>query len=207
MNIQRWLALGILALSVACIATSNLWLTPLLEDDDEATATPDLTTTPGDPAAISEADLALTATVTATLNPIVAEMIEEAGQVAASDAPFIVYQGDFTSIDSLHQATGTVSIYQIGESRYVLRLDPFNVANGPDLHIYLTRQETPRTSTEVISNSLDLGLLESLTEAQNIDIPEGTRLQDYKSVAIYSKSLNLVFSTAKLVATRGGNTP
>lgn len=207
MNIQRWLALGMFALTVACVATSNLWLTPLLEDDDEATATPDLTTTVGTPPAISDEDLALTATVTATLDPIVAEMIEEAGQIAVGDAPFIVYQGEFTTIDALHQATGTVTIYQIGELRFVLRLDPFSVTTGPDLHIYLSKHEAPRTSTDVVSNSLDLGLLESLTEPQNIDIPDATRLQDYKSVVIYSKSLNLVFSTAKLVATRGGETP
>src|SRR5688572_16036180 len=128
MNVQRWLALGIFVLSLVCMATSNLWLAPMLEEDEEETPTPTAT----EVVEISEEELAQTASPTPTLNPILAEMVEEGVQAAASNYPIIVYAGDFTTVDSLYGAEGTATIWQTGEFSYVLRLDPFEVTNGPD---------------------------------------------------------------------------
>jgi hypothetical protein len=196
MNVQRWIAFGLVALSVACIASSDLWIGRFMDDDP----TPTPTATEAALSEIDDAELQLTGTVTPTLNPIIEEMLAQSGEVAISDQPFIVYSGDFAAVDSMHQAAGTVAIWQIGDGKYVLRLDPFNVTSGPDLHVLLAKPENPRTSTDAVMNSIDLGTLASPTATQNFEVPAGIRLQDYKSVVIYSRSLNLIYSTAKLIA-------
>lgn len=210
MNLQRWIALGMLALIAACIATSNVWLAYFQDEDEEGTPTPEGTITgePGE-AVVSDAEGAATAepelTATPTLNPIVVEMMEEAGEagLAVSNEPVVVLAGDFTSIDAMHQGTGTASIYRVGDTRHILRLDPFTVTNGPDLHVLLSRHEAPRTSTDALVGSVDLGALASPNAAQNFEIPAGTDLNQYKSVVIYSISFNIVYTTAKLEAVRG----
>jgi hypothetical protein len=209
MNLQRWIALGMLALLGACIATSNLWMSYFQDEDEEGTPTPEGTGT-GEPGEGSVADDAESTsepevTLTPTLNPIVVEMMEEAGEagVAVSNEPVVVLAGDFTSIDATHQGTGTASIYRVGDTRLILRLDPFTVTHGPDLHVLLSRHEDPRTSTDALVGSVDLGALASPSAAQNFEVPAGTDLNQYKSVVIYSISFNIVYTTAKLEAVRG----
>jgi hypothetical protein len=206
MNAQRWLALGIFALVVLCIATSNLWLARLRGNDEQTTPTPspqptlatgteEATPPPGAP----------TREPTATPNPIIAELIALATQpLGVGDEPFIIMAGDFTTIDIMHQAQGTASIYQMGDVQRILRLDPFTVSNGPDLHVILSQHAQPRTSAEaLLPDYVDLGILRSITGAQNYPIPDNTDLTRYRSVVIYSMSLNMVYSTATLTEVRG----
>ncbi len=206
MNIQRWIALGMLALLIACVATSSLWTAPFRDEvDEEPTATlqPDGSDLPPESAALSETPAAGTATP--TLNPIIEEMMATAGaeSVAMSNQPFVILAGDFTTIDATHQGTGTASIYQVGETQRVLRLDPFAVTSGPDLRVLLSTHPAPRTSTEALVGSIDLGPLRSATAAQNFEIPAGTSMDQYRSVVIYSLSFNIVYSTATLEPVRG----
>lgn len=207
-NAQRWIAVGMLAFVLLCALTSNVWM-PYLSDDDEPTATPPpagtvaagsvVTVTPS-PTFIGEA------TVQPTLDPVIVELMKETGieTLGVGDAPFVIMAGDFTVIDSMHRAEGTASIYQIGDLKRALRLDPFTVTSGPDLHVLLSQHPEPRTSAEALLPAhIDLGVLKVMSGAQNYDIPEGTPVKSYGSVVIYSKSLNLVFSTATLEQVRG----
>jgi hypothetical protein len=209
MNIQRWIALGMLVLIGVCAGTSNIWIASLTNDDDETTPTPDLTgTSQVAEVEAGDSEIIVAGTVTATLNPAVEAILADLGQDAASsNQPFVILTGDFTTIDSLHQGTGVVSIYQVGERRYVLRLDPFTVTNGPDLHVLLSAQPAPRTSTDALTGHLDLGALASNSVAQNFEIPAGTFLDVYKGVVIYSRSLNIVYTTAELETVRGDSNP
>src|SRR6185369_9806323 len=111
--------------------------------------------------------------------------------------------GDFIAIDATHQGSGTASIYQVGETRRVLRLDPLTVTTGPELHVLLAPHANPRTSTEALTGAIDLGPLASTTQAQNFELPPGTSLDTYKSVVIYSVSFNIVYTVATLEAVRG----
>ncbi|HEC22139.1 MAG TPA: hypothetical protein ENI95_04385 [Chloroflexi bacterium] len=209
MNTQRWLALGILILLVACIATSNLWLGSL-RGEEEPTPTPTEAAeehAPEGEAGDEEAGtpLPLTPTPEPTANPIVEELMA-AAQVEAlgvGDEVFIILAGDFTTIDALHRAEGTASVYQLGD-KLVLRLEPFTVTSGPDLHVILSQHEMPRTSAEaLLPTHVDLGLLQSTSGSQNYNIPDDVDLADYKSVVIYSTSLNIVYSSATLTQVRG----
>ncbi len=209
MNTQRWIAVGMIALLVMCILSSNLWLTPLLErDDEQPSPTPTATL-----AAESElftatptVDIALTLTPEPTLDPVVAEILDEMAfdeDVVGVD-PFVILHGDFTIVDSMHRGEGSALIYKISEQQYVLRLDPFNVTNGPDLRVILSQHEMPRTSTEaLLPDYLDLGALQNTLGAQNYEIPEIESIDKYNSVVIYSMSLNVVYTSATLEDVRG----
>ncbi len=210
MNSQRWIALGgVVALIGLCIAVRGLWhaRTSRGEGSSQPIAEEDATPESGASGtnATQESTSVPMGEATATLNPIVEEMMEALGEesTAIRNVPFVILAGDFTTIDAMHQAQGTASIYQAGEARYILRLDPLSVTNGPDLHVMLSPHQMPRTSTEALTGALDLGPLASNTAAQNFDIPAGTDLARYRSVVIYSLSLNVVYTTAELQTVRG----
>lgn len=204
MNAQRWLALGLVVLIVVCIATSNIWLTPLLERSEETPVTPTPQGTSG-----TEEDgtpFPLTPTPTPTLDPAIADIMADLGmeQMGVGIDPHIIMAGNFTTIDAMHRAEGMVSIYRFSETQRVLRLDPFSVTTGPDLHVLLSEHKAPRTSAEaLLPTYVDLGILRSASGAQNYEIPTETDLSRYHSVVIYSMSLNIVYSTATLSEVRG----
>jgi hypothetical protein len=210
MNTQRWIAVGMIALLVMCILSSNLWLTPLLERNEEQPSPTPTATLVAESELITPTptvDIILTLTPEPTLDPVVAEILEEIefeeDEVMGID-PFVVLHGDFTIVDSMHRGEGTAAIYKVSEQQYVLRLDPFNVTNGPDLRVILSRHEMPRTSTEaLLPDYLDLGALQNTLGAQNYEIPEIASIDKYNSVVIYSMSLNVVYSTATLTDVRG----
>ena len=208
MNAQRWIAVGMVALLVLCLASSGVWL-PFFAEDVTPTPTATLfavATTEREETPMPTLPFGVTITVQPTLDPVVVELMRETGleSLGVGDEPFITMAGDFTVIDPMHRAEGTASIYQIGDVKRALRLDPFTVANGPDLHVILSQHPEPRTSAETLLPShVDLGPLKGITGAQNYDIPDGVSMSMHKSVVIYSLSLNLVFSTATLEQVRG----
>lgn len=214
MNAQRWIALGAVVLIVACIASSNIWLTPLMagdaEDEDatltaEAAADAEGEEAEGEVTPTLESN-ALTPTPEPTLDPDVAAILEdlEMAELDVGIDPFVTRTGNFTTTDPAYQAEGSASIYQLSEAQRVLRLENFNITAGPDLRVILSQHEAPRTSAETLLPSyLDLGALKGTTGAQNYEIPEGEALDDYQSVVIYSMSLNVVYGTATLSDVRG----
>ena len=209
MNTQRWIALGMLVLIGVCIGTSNLWLASS-EEEEEPTPTP--TETPEED--LSDADQEATAIALltvepeATLNPVIVELLGELQieSLGAGDDPYVIMAGDFTVIDALHRGEGVASVYRITEQQRVLRLDPFSVTNGPDLHVVLSPHEIPRTSADaLLPIYIDLGVLKNTSGSQNYEIAENINLADYKSVVIYSFSFNIIYSTAPLTPVRGQN--
>lgn len=218
MNAQRWIAVGFLGLIALCIASSNLWLPffDLLGGDDEDDATPTPTGEvaeaegeegEGDGTGTPEA-VTVTETPEPTLDPVVAEMLAEieVEELGPGIDPFITRAGNFTTVDPMHRAEGTASLFRLSETQHVLRLDPFEVTSGPDLKVILSPSDNPRTSSEtMLPTHLNLGDLKSSSGAQNYPIPEGENISQYRSVVIYSMSLNIVYSSAPLTEVRGGS--
>lgn len=211
MNTQRWLALGILALVVLCVASSNVWLGVFRGAEDGEAEQPAATATATEAANEEETDEEVigglaTATPVPTVDPVVGELMEAAQmeELGVGDDPFVVMDGSFTTIDSLHRGEGTASLYELTDNLYVLRLEPFSIVAGPDLEVILSTHELPRTSAEALLPSyLDLGPLQSTEGSQNYSLPEGTDISPYKSVVIYSRSLNIIYTTATLAQVRG----
>ena len=210
MNAQRWIAFAMMLVIVAVIATSGIWL-PIIKNrkSSHPTPTPPPAGTAVDTATPTQGFVPMlvgTQTVVPTIDPVVIALMQETGLKAlgVGQNPVIVLGGEFTVVDDLHRATGTASIYKLGDKNRVLRLDPFEVTNGPDLRVFLSQNEQPRTSADaLLPTYVSLGSLKGPSGAQNYDIPVSVNLDLYKSVVIYSTSLDLVFSSAPLQQVRG----
>jgi hypothetical protein len=202
------MALTVLIIAAILVATNSVWLPIIIEDGEKNTPTPtevnaeSLTVTFDAilPTSVSQAGAA------PTVDPLLESLMEASGieQLAVGGEPFVVYAGEFTAIDPIHRADGTASIYNIGDTRRVLRLEPFNVTSGPDLHVLLSRHPEPRTSAEALQPLyIDLGPLQYTSEAQNFLIPDDVDITKYQSVVIYSTSTYVIYSTATLLQVRG----
>lgn len=228
MNAQRWITVGILGLVAACIATAGLWI-PLLPfgGDEVQVAEADLTATAQ--AALLPEAVEVTATPTSLasieqivsgevnamqdvaaeeeVDPVIADLLAalQKDTLAIGEDPFIIKVGNFVALDAMRKGEGTASVYQIGDMQWVLRLDPFSVTQGADLHVLLSQTREPRTSADaLLPKYIDLGPLQSISGVQNYAIPATIEFGKYKSVVIYSISLNIIYTTAPLDEVRGG---
>jgi len=109
--------------------------------------------------------------------------------------------GDFVTLDAVHTATGHVTLYRLSDNSSMLRFDNFTVSNGPDLKVYLCAATNPQTAADVQTGKLQfqVGALKGTIGAQNYAaIPSDLDLSRYKSVVIFSESLQAVYSSAAL---------
>jgi hypothetical protein len=134
------------------------------------------------------------------------EMMEASKQAASASEPMpapepkTLARGAFGDVDAVHKGKGTATVYRVGED-VVLRLDPFEVTNGPDLYVYLSGHAAPRNSGQLHEGAaLEVGRLKGNIGAQNYTLPSGTDLSTYKSVVVYCRRFSVVFSTAELTA-------
>lgn len=112
--------------------------------------------------------------------------------------PTVIAGGTFTEIDVLHTAKGTVTIYQLPDDSRLLRLEDFDVTNGPDLHIYLVRNPKPREQQDVGNDYIDLGALKGNVGNQNYQVPSEADLSAYRGIIVYSVQFGVIFSSAEL---------
>lgn len=110
-------------------------------------------------------------------------------------------RGTFTDADSFHKGSGLAHIVRRGPE-IVLRLEEFRVTNGPDLYVYLAAHPQPRSRADVDPGFLNLGRLRGNIGEQSYAIPAGTDLASFRSVVIYCRAFHVVFSTARLQASR-----
>ena len=114
-----------------------------------------------------------------------------------SPAAVALARGSFAGADSFHQGEGTVTVYRVG-AELILRLEPFRVTNGPDLHVILTKHARPRSREEVAAGYVEVAKLKGNLGSQNYTLPAGVRLEEYKAVVIYCKPFHVVFASAEL---------
>lgn len=108
---------------------------------------------------------------------------------------FVTRQGMFTEIDLIHKGSGLALIYPETAEGPILRLENFNVTRGPDLHVYLSRNENI-TSSDQLGDYYDLGVLKSSKGNQNYQLPSNH--SGFKSVVIWCKAFGVLFSSATL---------
>jgi hypothetical protein len=112
----------------------------------------------------------------------------------------IVRQGEFIELDALHSAKGNVSIYRSADGSTLLRFDDFAVVNGPVLTIYLSASVAPLTKEDLSSGTgeFTVALLKGTVGNQQYTIPSELNLSRYKSVVLYSPTIEMVYSYATL---------
>ncbi len=112
-------------------------------------------------------------------------------------APVILSEGDFYGADDFHQGKGDALVYQNQDGSYFLRLENFEVTNGPQLHVILGVEGNP-FNHDTLGDYLDLGPLKGNIGDQNYAIPAGTDLEAYGSVVIYCVPFRAIFAIAPI---------
>ena len=107
------------------------------------------------------------------------------------EGPVIAARGTFKDADSFHKGSGDAKIFALPDGTSLLRMENFQVTNGPDLFVYLATDDTA-------SDFVNLGRLKGNQGNQNYTIPEGTDLDKYNSVLIWCRAFSVLFSTADL---------
>lgn len=125
------------------------------------------------------------------------EMSEEMPK--AMMAAVKIKTGALRDADTFHKGSGQATIYRLSDGSHVLRLQDFNVTNGPALHVILTPNPAPATSADVKAEGyIDLGRLKGNIGNQNYHIPPGVNVSAQRSVVIYCKPFQVIFSVAPL---------
>ncbi len=122
------------------------------------------------------------------------EMAEDMPENDAAEDWIATHTGTFVGADAVHQGSGTATIYEMGAERF-LRFDPFEVTNGPDLHVLLVANPDGSGQRD-IAPYVDLGQLKGNIGAQNYEIPADVDLSEYNGVIIYCMPFHVVFSSA-----------
>ena len=141
-----------------------------------------------------------------TPEEVEAEMVDAAAAPnAINDEPMpemsqqreILATGSFRDSDEFHTGTGTATIYEVEPGSRILRLEDFEVTNGPDLHVLLVPHADPKSRDDVVGY-VDLGSLKGNVGDQNYEIPPGLDLSEFGSVVIYCQPFHVLFSVAGL---------
>lgn len=85
---------------------------------------------------------------------------------------------------------GTAKIY-FQNNQYILALENFNSSNGPDLHVYISKEALP-------VNYIDLGKLQSVSGNQQYPLTGNLSFSEYKYALIHCQQYNHLFGSAEL---------
>ena len=115
--------------------------------------------------------------------------------IASTDAR-ITQQGSFRGADEFHFGRGEAQIIRTASGSHVLRFENFSVRNGPDLYVYLSRDETGRR----VEEALNLGRLRATDGAFNYELADNIDLASIKSVVVWCRQFTTLFAHAPLMA-------
>ena len=112
----------------------------------------------------------------------------------------VLKEGNFRDADRFHKGAGRTTIYRGPDGSHLLRLEDFNVTNGPDLHIILTPDSDPQNREGVhAAGYVDLGSLKGNVGNQNYPLPDDVNIPSLGSVVIYCAPFHVIFSVAPLL--------
>lgn len=89
-----------------------------------------------------------------------------------------------------HTAEGIATVYE-KDGKLTVVLDPYSSQNGPDLKVYLSRDEAA-------SDYIRLGNLKSVSGKQSYDVPGTADLTEYHYVHIWCEKYTVVFARAEI---------
>lgn len=86
--------------------------------------------------------------------------------------------------------TGNAKVF-LQNGKFILKLEGVSISNGPDLHVYLSREVQP-------VNYIDLGYLQSTSGDQVYNIPGNPNFAQYKYALVHCQRFNHLFGSAEL---------
>jgi hypothetical protein len=87
--------------------------------------------------------------------------------------------------------SGKAFVLRNADNSYSVQLDSFMTSNGPDLHVYLSKQAMP-------VDFINLGKLKSTAGRQVYEVPGNPDLSAFKFVCIHCKAYNHLFGSARI---------
>jgi Electron transfer DM13 len=108
--------------------------------------------------------------------------------------PSTIRTGMFEGADDFHFGRGDALLIQTGPNSYVLRFENFSVRNGPDLFVYLSKEQDGRR----VEESLNLGKLKATDGAFNYELPSTIDLSGVQSAVVWCKQFSVLFAHAQL---------
>ncbi len=123
-------------------------------------------------------------------NSVSEDMQDMIAKVAPSSQQFPKFSklGTFQGLKG-HQATGKAEVISVGDISF-LRFEDFEVTNGPDLHVYMTKKGD-------VDTGIDLGKLKGNKGSQNYEL-SGINTDVYDTVIIYCQPFHVYFASATL---------
>jgi hypothetical protein len=86
--------------------------------------------------------------------------------------------------------SGSARIY-LQNNQHILALENFTSSNGPDLHVYISKEVQP-------VNYIDLGRLQSIRGNQQYPLTGNINFSEYKYALIHCQQYNHLFGSAEL---------
>lgn len=86
--------------------------------------------------------------------------------------------------------SGRAGLY-LQNGQPILALENFNSSNGPDLHVYISKEVQ-------LVTYIDLGKLQSVTGNQQYPLTENINFSEYKYALIHCQRFNHLFGSAEL---------
>ena len=111
-----------------------------------------------------------------------------AGATATTAPAATTLSGVFDHRAGVDTVAGNATLGKTSDGKVILRFENLNSANGPDLHVYLSKQASPATTQQVM-DGVEVGKLKATTGASNYELAATTDITQFKSVVIYCKSL------------------
>jgi len=127
--------------------------------------------------------------------------IDEPMNMAMAETPLVVATGQFKDADIVHKGSGVASLYRLPDASHVIRLENFQVTNGPALVVLLAHAGDLQNADEVKRGYIKLGDLKGNKGNQNYEVPPDIKIGRYRSVVIWCELFDVLFSAATLNVT------
>ena len=124
------------------------------------------------------------------------KVVREEAPAGMETSNRVIKEGNFTEIDFIHKGSGKALIIEDSGGRKILRLENFQVTNGPDLYVYLSKNPAPSKDKESLGDFINLGRLKGNVGDQNYEISQD--IEGYNSVIIWCRQFSALFSFATL---------
>jgi hypothetical protein len=102
----------------------------------------------------------------------------------------------FRDVDAIHRGSGKAKLYRLTDGSGLLRSEEIDIANGPNLYVYLVKHPDPQSAKDVTPDFVNLGRLKGNQGSQNYPIPSEVKVEDYGSAVIYCQLFGVLFSPA-----------
>ena len=122
---------------------------------------------------------------------------DESAEAAVKEARPLA-SGEFKEINALYWGAGRATIYELPDSRRILRFEDFISAPGSNVRVYLARDPQPLSALELEGASLDLGRLKGNVGDQNYFLPDDHDLSVYQSAVVFCVQFNTTITVARL---------